>query len=100
LSFNRAFHIVHNLRALNWEQTEPEQWAVQFDDWLINTIYNKDIDSLLAYKTLAPYAHLAVPRPEHFVPLYIALGSGNLENFQVIHQSYELGTLSYLSFEF
>jgi 4,5-DOPA dioxygenase extradiol len=91
---------VHNLRALKWHQTEPEEWAVQFDDWLIDKINNNDLTSLMNYEQMAPNAKLAVPRPEHFVPFFIAMGSGNLEKTRVIHRSYELGTLSYLCFEF
>ncbi|MEN1935166.1 class III extradiol ring-cleavage dioxygenase [Paenibacillus sp. 102] len=90
---------VHNLRALKWDQTTPERWAVEFDDWIINHMQNNDKDSLFNWETAAPHAHLAVPRAEHFVPLFIAMGSGNAEG-KVIHRSYELGTLSYLCFQF
>ena len=47
----------------------------------------------------APHAQLAVPRAEHFVPLFIAMGSGE-NSGEVIHRSYELGTLSYLCLRF
>lgn len=92
---------VHNLRLLKWGQKEPESWAVEFDDWLIDKINKKDLDSLFLYEKLAPHAKLAVPRAEHFVPLYIALGSGNAEaEPKVIYRSYEVGTMSYLSMQF
>jgi len=91
---------VHNLRALKWEQTEPEDWAIQFDDWLIDRISKKDFTSLLNFEQLAPHAQLAVPRPEHFVPFFIAMGSGTLDNARIIHRSYEMGTLSYLCLAF
>jgi 4,5-DOPA dioxygenase extradiol len=90
---------VHNLRIINWGQTEPEPWAVAFDDWLIENINKQDLESLFNYEKLAPNAKLAVPRPEHFVPLYIAMGSGS-GTAKVIHRSYDLGTLSYLCLEF
>lgn len=45
----------------------------------------------------APYARAAVPSPEHFVPLFIAMGSGDPETEpQVVNRHYDLGTLSYL----
>ncbi|PEE38718.1 DODA-type extradiol aromatic ring-opening family dioxygenase [Bacillus pseudomycoides] len=90
---------VHNLRVLKWDQTTPERWAVEFDDWIINHMQNTDKNSLFNWETAAPHARLAVPRAEHFVPLFIAMGSGNAEG-KVIHRSYELGTLSYLCFQF
>lgn len=92
---------VHNLGMVRWRQTEPEPWAVQFDDWLIEHIRNRDLDSLFNYETLAPCARQAVPRPEHFVPLFIAMGSGQSEaEAKVIHRSYQLGSISNISFEF
>jgi 4,5-DOPA dioxygenase extradiol len=92
---------VHNLRLVNWEQTVPEQWAVDFDDWLIDKIQQKDLTSLFNYEKLAPHASRAVPRPEHFVPLFIMIGSSNdFEASKVIHRSYDFGTLSYLCLQF
>ncbi|MDP4083202.1 MAG: class III extradiol ring-cleavage dioxygenase [Bacillota bacterium] len=91
---------VHNLRIINWSATEPEQWAIDFDDWLIDKIQKRDLAHLYNYEKLAPNASLAVPRPEHFVPLFIAMGSGQTDEPQVIHRSYDLGTLSYLCFQF
>jgi 4,5-DOPA dioxygenase extradiol len=92
---------VHNLRMLIFGQKTPEPWAVEFDDWLVDKIQKKDLNSLFAYDKLAPHARLAVPRPEHFVPLLIAMGSGEPQNeAKVLHRSYDLGTLSYLCFQF
>ncbi|HJV46995.1 MAG TPA: class III extradiol ring-cleavage dioxygenase [Bacillota bacterium] len=91
----------HNLWKIHWGQPTPEAWAVEFDDWLIDKIQNRDLESLFNYEILAPNARLAVPRPEHFVPLFIAMGSGD-ENKQakLLHRSYDAGTLSLISFEF
>jgi len=92
---------VHNLRAVNWGQKEPESWAIQFDDWLIEKMNKNDLNSLFQYEQLAPHAKMAVPRAEHFVPLYIALGSGSTDTSpKVIYRSYEFGTLSYLCMQF
>ncbi|MBC8061164.1 MAG: dioxygenase [Clostridiaceae bacterium] len=91
---------VHNLREVKWDQTTPDSWAVEFDEWLIDTIKSRDMASLYNYKKLAPNANLAVPTAEHFVPLFIALGSGNKVDPKVIYRSYELGNLSYLCLQF
>lgn len=90
---------VHNLRIIKWGQTTPEPWSVEFDDWLIDRIEHRDLDSLFHYDALAPHARMAVPRAEHFVPLFIAMGAGTSQP-QVIHRSYEFGTLSYLCYQF
>ncbi len=86
---------VHNLRMVNWGQTEPEEWAVQFDDWLIEQMENGNRENLFQYETKAPNAKAAVPRPEHFVPLFIAMGSGQSKP-AALYRAYEYGTLSYL----
>ncbi len=92
---------VHNLRTLKWGQKTAETWALQFDDWLIDKVESKKMNDLFAYQDLAPHASLAVPRAEHFVPLLIALGSSNPDSkAKVLHRSYDVGTLSYLCFEF
>lgn len=91
---------VHNLRLLHWGQKKPEQWAVEFDDWLIEQIKNKNQEAVFQYQQLAPHATTAVPRSEHFVPLFIAMGSGRKTDPEVIYRDYDLGTLSYLCLEF
>lgn len=92
---------VHNLRKIKWGQQTPEDWAVEFDTWLIDKIQRRDLDSLFKYDELAPHAQLAVPRAEHFVPLFLAFGSGDpASSPKVLHRSYDLGTLSYLGIQF
>lgn len=92
---------VHNFRTMNPYAKEPDAWAVAFDDWLVDHMRERDLESLFRYEELAPNARIAVPRPEHFVPLYIAFGSGDPARGAVeIHRSYEMGALSYLSLAF
>ncbi len=92
---------VHNLYWLFPEATEPRPEAVQFDNWLIEKIKNRDLDALDRYLELAPHARKAVPRPEHFVPLFIAMGSGDEQKEPVVlNQTYEFGTLSNLCIQF
>ncbi|MCH5586221.1 dioxygenase [Shimazuella sp. AN120528] len=86
---------VHNLHILNWDQKEPEQWAIQFDQWLIDQITTQNKEALFHYASQAPHAERAVPRPEHFVPFLITAGACSSEA-SVLFQGYELGSLSYL----
>jgi 4,5-DOPA dioxygenase extradiol len=92
---------VHNFKWFFPDATEPVKEAVEFDNWLIEKIQKKDLNSLDHYLQLAPHAHLAVPRPEHFVPLFMAMGSGD-ENKKpmVINQTYEFGAMSNLCMKF
>lgn len=91
---------VHNLATVDWNSEKAEEWAVEFDSWLIEKVENNDKKALFNYRQLAPYAERAVPREEHLVLLFIAMGSGNRDKPKLLHQSYAYGTLSYICFEF
>ena len=61
----------------------------------------QNLEALFNYAGEAPNAKMAVPRPEHFIPLFIAMGSGNPSRpVEIIHRSYEVGSLSYLAVSF
>lgn len=92
---------VHNFQWMNPRASEPLREAVEFDNWLIEKLHARDLDALNAYRELAPHGRLAVPRPEHFVPLFLAMGSGDEGKAPtVLNQSYEFGAMSNLCIEF
>ncbi len=91
---------VHNLATIDWNSDKAEEWAVEFDNWLIKKVENNDKEALFDYRQLASHAKRAVPSEEHIVPLFVAMGSGNNEKPKVLHQSYAYGTLSYICIEF
>ncbi len=92
---------VHNLRMINWDAEQPESWAAAFDEWLLERTKSWDVDALFDYRSQAPHAQQAVPTAEHFVPYFIAMGSGDQERKpQVLHRSYGYGTLSHMVVQF
>jgi len=92
---------VHNLSEIEWDKNDPEPWAVEFDDWLIDKVEKKDLKALYSYRKLAPYAKRAVPREEHLAPLFVAMGSGSEKSKpKALFRIYEYGTLSYIFFQF
>lgn len=91
---------VHNLATVDWSAEKAEEWAVNFDNWLIEKVEDNDKKALFNYRQLAPYAKHAIPREEHIVPMFIAMGSGNKDKPNLLHRSYAYGTLSYICFEF
>ena len=91
---------VHNLSTVDWEVEEVEEWALEFDNWLIEKVENNNIEDLFNYRNLAKNSIKAVPREEHIVPMFIAMGSGNKLKPKLLHHSYAYGTLSYICFEF
>ncbi|MEK3719335.1 dioxygenase family protein [Paenibacillus sp. FSL H8-0034] len=92
---------VHNLRRLEWGASQTTDWAAQFDGWLEEKLNAWDLDSLFQYEQLAPYAKEAVPTPEHFIPLLLAMGTGDANRTaSLMHRSYQYGNLSLSCWKF
>ncbi|OCT10718.1 dioxygenase [Paenibacillus pectinilyticus] len=92
---------VHNLRRLNWQSEGNDDWAEQFDNWLQNKLESWDTEALFQYHELAPNAQTAVPTSEHFIPLFLAMGSGDSNRqAKLLHRSYQYGNLSLSCWQF
>ncbi|MBS0381224.1 MAG: 4,5-DOPA dioxygenase extradiol [Proteobacteria bacterium] len=68
-------NIVHNLMLLGrfWNAPAPPGWAVRFRDRVNAAIARRDHAALCDWPSLGPDAALAVPTPEHYLPLLYAL---------------------------
>jgi len=62
-------NIVHNLRLFQFHAAAPLDWAVQFDDEIRTRLAAHEHGALTAYPLLGENARLAIPTPEHFLPL-------------------------------
>ncbi|MBP1153320.1 MULTISPECIES: class III extradiol ring-cleavage dioxygenase [unclassified Paenibacillus] len=92
---------VHNLRRLEWGASHINPWAAEFDQWLEDKLTAWDVESLFRYHEIAPYAKEAVPTPEHFIPLLLAMGSGDSnQKATLLHRSYQYGNLSLSAWKF
>ncbi|MCU6709044.1 dioxygenase [Paenibacillus sp. J5C_2022] len=92
---------VHNLRALNWRSQGVDEWAEQFDNWLQSKLESWDTEALFHYHEQAPHAREAVPTSEHFIPLLLAMGSGDANRqAKLLHRSYQFGNLSLSCWQF
>jgi len=70
-------NIVHNLHAYAWGRHtgEPFDWAVRFERTARELLINGDERPLVDYERLGADAMLAVPTPEHYLPLLYVLGT-------------------------
>ncbi len=92
---------VHNLRRLNWGSSNTEGWAKEFDGWLSKQILEWNTAELFAYEKNAPFAKEAVPTPEHFIPLLLAMGAADDQRkAKLLYQNYQLGSLSLACWQF
>jgi 4,5-DOPA dioxygenase extradiol len=86
----------HNLRALDWQGggAPLPEWVGDFTRWVDERLQAGDIDSLLAWERLAPHARQNHPTPEHFLPLFVALGAANGDAAQRLNPVHEMGALA------
>ena len=68
-------NVVHNLRTIGWGGGPPYDWAVRFNDYVREAIAAGQYDRLIEYEKAGPDARLAVPTPEHYLPLLYVLGA-------------------------
>jgi 4,5-DOPA dioxygenase extradiol len=66
-------NIVHNLRLFDFHDPAPADWALRFDEAVRQRLAAREHDALIAYDTLGPDARLAIPTPEHYLPLLYAI---------------------------
>jgi 4,5-DOPA dioxygenase extradiol len=86
--------IVHNLRLLDWSgQPAPAPWALDFEAWVADRLEGGDAEGLFQAAKAPGYAK-AVPTPEHFDPIYFALGAGSGAPLSTVHTSWSFGSLS------
>lgn len=67
-------NIVHNIRKWFMAQPgDPIDWAVEFDKHIATAIEQRDLPTLAHYQHL-PFANIAVPTVEHYLPLLYIMG--------------------------
>jgi len=64
-------NLVHNLQAYSWGRhpVEPPDWAVRFEDRIRACLESGDHQLLIDYPSMGQNARLAVPTPDHYLPL-------------------------------
>lgn len=71
-------NMVHNLRMVAWDRLNDSEyaydWATQMNDTFKNLITSGDHKPLINYSSLGKEAMLAIPTPEHYLPLMYSLG--------------------------
>ncbi len=70
-------NMVHNLKLIAWNKIHQPgfgfDWAVEASEQIKKCILDGNHDALIHYSTLGKAIELAIPSPEHFLPLLYAL---------------------------
>jgi len=96
---------VHNLRMIKRDDQQENgfapafAWALRFDERVRDCLLKGNFAPLINYDRLDPEALLAVPTPEHYLPLLYVLGA-NLpgDQVEIITEGIELGSISMMAF--
>jgi len=71
-------NMVHNLRLVAWDKLDEDaygfDWALHMNETFKGLIRNGAYDKLIKYEQLGREAMLAIPTPDHYLPLIYTLG--------------------------
>jgi len=94
--------LTHNLDAwMQGDYASPPGWVTDFTDWVFRAITTGRIEDLVAYAEKAPHAPDNHPTPEHFLPLFVALGAAGPDATRTrLHTSIADAVLSMDAYQF
>ncbi len=86
-------NVVHNLRRVQWDKPDAAfDWAERFDDAAVEQLASAPHDAL----KLAQHKDygLAVPTPDHFIPLLYLAGAAAGDEIKPLVRGYAMGSIS------
>jgi len=98
-------NMVHNLGMVAWdrlsEQSYGYDWALKINDQFKTAIIEGNDDALIEYEKFGKEALLAVPSPDHYLPLMYTLGlKGQKDEVSFFNDTAVGGSLTMTSVQF
>lgn len=91
-------NIVHNLGMIDWTGSKQFDWAIDANETIKGLINQHDFRSLIDYKSLGTSVGMAVPTPEHYLPLIYTLAlKGEKEEISFFNDKTVMGSISMTS---
>jgi 4,5-DOPA dioxygenase extradiol len=91
-------NMVHNLRRADFNVSKGFDWAIEANEKMKKLISENDHKALVNYSSLGKEVQLAIPSPEHYLPLLYALGlKSEKEKISFFNDKTELGAISMTS---
>lgn len=95
-------NMVHNLRMVSWQHINIPgygfDWTLKMNDTFKQLITDGDYKPLINYESLGAEAKLAIPTPEHYLPLLYALGlKGSKDSVSFFNDKAVAGSLTMTS---
>jgi 4,5-DOPA dioxygenase extradiol len=98
-------NMVHNLRMVAWDRLNDSNyaydWAININEKFKSLIQHSDHQALIDYASLGKEALLAIPTPEHYLPLMYTLGlKGSKDSVAFFNDKAVGGSLTMTSVKF
>ncbi len=98
-------NMVHNLRMIDWRKlndtTFGYDWAQEINEIFKSKILKHEHEALINYQNLGSAAKLAIPTPDHYLPLLYTIGlQDNKDSVEFFNDKYVAGSLSMTSVKF
>ena len=98
-------NIVHNLRRVAWSKLNEDNygfdWAFEANELFKKLVNEGNHKELINFSKLGSAADLAIPTPEHFLPLLYILGlKKKTDNIEIFNDKAVGGSLTMTSFKF
>jgi 4,5-DOPA dioxygenase extradiol len=95
-------NLVHNLHKVAWDKEDDEEygfdWALEANEIFKNLIQSNNHKELINYGQLGTAVQMAVPSPDHFLPLLYALALKNEnEEISIFNDKAVMGSLTMTS---
>lgn len=95
-------NLVHNLRMVAWDKLNAPgygfDWALEAREKMNHFILSGDHDALINYKSHGRAFELAIPTPEHYLPLLYSMAlAGKKENVRLFNDKPLAGSLTMTS---
>jgi 4,5-DOPA dioxygenase extradiol len=91
-------NIVHNLGMLSWNSPRGYDWAIEANEKVKKLILAGDHRQLIGYPSLGKEMQLAVPSPEHYLPLLYTLAlKEEKDSVSFFNDRTEMGAVSMTS---
>lgn len=98
-------NMVHNLRMVAWDKMNVKNygfdWAKEASEFFKKSILDRDFKSLVDFRNKSQAINLAIPTPEHYLPLLYTVGmSHDKEQIELFNDDYVAGSLTMTSVKF
>ena len=97
-------NMVHNLSMVAWSRLNEQygyDWAIEMNEKFKELITSGSHDKLINYESLGKHARLAIPTPEHYLPLVYTLAlKGDKDEIGFFNDKPVAGSLTMTSVKF